>query len=90
MAMRIDEFIWPDERIEHIARHGINPMNKSKLPKIDSLQELAEFWDKHDLTDFDGELEEVAEPVFMRGGSMTVPLEASEAEFMSPGGADQP
>ena len=23
--MRIDEFIWPDERIEHIARHGVTP-----------------------------------------------------------------
>jgi len=23
--MRIDEFIWPDDRIEHIARHGISP-----------------------------------------------------------------
>ena len=23
--MRIDEFIWPEERIEHITRHGITP-----------------------------------------------------------------
>ena len=23
--MRIDEFIWPEERIEHIARHGVTP-----------------------------------------------------------------
>ena len=23
--MRIDEIIWPEERIEHIARHGITP-----------------------------------------------------------------
>ena len=42
-------------------------MKKSKLPKTDSIQELAEFWDTHDLTDFEEELEEVAEPVFMRG-----------------------
>jgi uncharacterized protein len=23
--MRIDRFIWPKERIEHIARHGVTP-----------------------------------------------------------------
>jgi hypothetical protein len=23
--MRIDEIIWPEERIEHIARHGVTP-----------------------------------------------------------------
>jgi uncharacterized DUF497 family protein len=23
--MRINRFIWPDERIEHIARHGVTP-----------------------------------------------------------------
>jgi hypothetical protein len=23
--MRIREFVWPDERIEHIARHGVTP-----------------------------------------------------------------
>jgi hypothetical protein len=38
-------------------------MKKSKLPKTDSIQGLAEFWDSHDLTEFEDELEEVAEPV---------------------------
>ncbi len=42
-------------------------MKESKLPKTDSIQELAEFWDTHDLTDFEDELEEVIEPVFVRG-----------------------
>ena len=23
--MRIDDFIWPEEQIEHIARHGVTP-----------------------------------------------------------------
>ena len=23
--MRIDAFIWPEERVEHIARHGVTP-----------------------------------------------------------------
>jgi hypothetical protein len=37
------------------------------LPKNDSIEELAEFWDTHDLTDFENELEEVAESVFRKG-----------------------
>ena len=55
-------------------------MKKSKLPTTDSIQELAEFWDTHDLTDFEDQLEEVAEPVFVRGAAVKVPLELREAE----------
>ena len=55
-------------------------MKKSKLPKTDSIQELAEFWDTHDLTDFEDGLEEVAEPVFVRVAAIKVPLESREAE----------
>jgi hypothetical protein len=36
----------------------------SKLPRFDSIDELARFWDTHDLTEFEDELEEVEEPVF--------------------------
>ena len=53
-------------------------MKKSKLPKTDSIQELAEFWDTHDSTDFEDELEEVAEPIFVRGGAIKVPLESRD------------
>jgi hypothetical protein len=56
------------------------PMKKSRLPKTDSIKKLAEFWDSHDLTDFQDELEEVAEPVFVRRTAIKVPLEAHEAE----------
>lgn len=49
---------------------------KSKLPKINSIQELAKFWDSHDLTDFEGELEEVSEPVFARSDEIRVPLDS--------------
>jgi hypothetical protein len=31
-------------------------MKKSKLTKIDSIYKLAEFWDTHELTDFEDEL----------------------------------
>jgi hypothetical protein len=55
-------------------------MKKSKLPKTDSIEKLAEFWDTHDLTDFEDEMEEVSEPVFVRGTAVKVPLESREAE----------
>jgi hypothetical protein len=32
---------------------------------------LSEFWDSHDLTDFEDELEEAAEPVFVRSTAIT-------------------
>ena len=48
-------------------------MKKPKLPKTGSIQKLAEFWDSHDLTDFEDELQEVAEPVFVRGPGPSQP-----------------
>ncbi len=41
-------------------------MRAKKLPNTDSIQELAKFWDTHDLTNFVQGLEEVGEPVFSR------------------------
>lgn len=55
-------------------------MKKSKLPSTDSIQELAEFWDSHDLTDFENELEEVTEPVFARRVGIKVALEPGEVD----------
>ena len=55
-------------------------MKKSRLPRTDSIKKLAEFWDSHDLTDFQDELEEVPEPVFVRSAAIKVPLEPHEAE----------
>lgn len=54
-------------------------MNTIKLLQTDSIQELAQFWDTHDLTDFADELEEVAEPVFTQGTVVNVHLSATEA-----------
>jgi hypothetical protein len=57
------------------------PMKKKpRLPKTDSIKLLAEFWDSHDLTDFDEELEEVTEPVFVHSTAIKVPLEEREAK----------
>jgi hypothetical protein len=46
-------------------------MNKQRIPQADSIQELAEFWDTHDVTDFEDELEEVTESVFVRAAGTT-------------------
>jgi aryl-alcohol dehydrogenase-like predicted oxidoreductase len=43
---------------------------------------LSEFWDSHDLTDFEDELEEAADPVFVRSTAFKVPLEVHEAEAL--------
>ena len=53
-----------------------------KLPNTDSIRELAEFWDTHEVTDFADQLQEVPEPVFGRreGASVTVPLSESERD----------
>ncbi len=37
-----------------------------KIPETDSIRELADFWDSHEVTAFDDQLVEVAEPVFVR------------------------
>ena len=39
-------------------------MSDDRIPSTDSISELARFWDTHDSTDFDAELEVVDEPVF--------------------------
>lgn len=55
-------------------------MNNQKLPQTDSIQELATFWDTHDLTDFENDLEEVTEPIFASRTAIRLDLESSEAE----------
>ena len=57
-------------------------MKTPKVPATDSIQELARFWDTHDLADFDDELEEVHESIFERRAeeTVTIPLPAAEVE----------
>jgi hypothetical protein len=52
------------------------PMSTSRLPQTDSIQELANFWDTHDVTEFEAELEEVGERVFERDTDITIHLPA--------------
>jgi hypothetical protein len=53
-----------------------------RIPTTDSIQELADFWDTHSVTDFDDQIEEVSEPVFGRqlANTVRVPLSAEERQ----------
>jgi predicted HicB family RNase H-like nuclease len=53
-----------------------------KIPQNDSIEKLARFWDTHDLTEFEEQLEDVGEPVFEResSGVIAVRLHPQEAE----------
>ena len=51
---------------------------KQHLPTTDSIKELAAFWEHHDITDFEEDLEEVSEPVFQRPHVVRVPLTEAE------------
>lgn len=55
-------------------------MKQTRIPQTDSIEELAKFWDTHDLTDFEDELEEVTEPLFARHGT-TVAIDLPAKEF---------
>jgi len=57
-------------------------MKARKIPQIDSIEELARFWDTHDLTELEDQLEEVGEPVFECESRtvITVRLRPQEAE----------
>ena len=58
-------------------------MNTTDIPQTDSIQELASFWDTHDLTDFEDQLEQVSEPVFDRPAVVKVKLEPDEIEALN-------
>ena len=59
-------------------------MRRQELPNTDSIEELAKFWDTHDLTDFEGDLGEAGEPVFVRekGSSLSIDLQPTEARHL--------
>ncbi|NER21426.1 MAG: hypothetical protein F6J96_12100 [Symploca sp. SIO1C2] len=53
-------------------------MSIQNIPQTDSIQELAEFWDTHDLTDFEQQLEEVTEPIFEGKAVVQIYLQPQE------------
>jgi hypothetical protein len=58
---------------------------KERLPQIDSIEGMAKFWDTHDLTDFEDDLEEMRHKVFVqrKGAVLTVSLRASEIRLLN-------
>src|SRR5437868_2529244 len=80
--MQIREFVH--------TRHegqGVSEMEErittNKAPKTDSIEELAKFWDEHDLTDFKESLVEVQAPVFKRGADASIEIRLTATEAMA-------
>lgn len=59
-------------------------MKATNIPNTDSISELATFWNTHDLTDFEDELEDVHEAVFERPPeeTVTIHLPAGDVEVV--------
>ena len=57
-------------------------MSNEQLPQTDSIDELAKFWDTHDLTDFEDQMEEVDEVVFDRETAIRFQLRSDEAKSL--------
>ena len=59
-------------------------MKSQRIPETDSIDELARFWDTHDLTDFEDQLEKVRKPVFARrdGATLAIALHPHEAQVL--------
>ena len=51
------------ERAHNIGGEILKGLRKKKKGEV---EELARFWDTHEITEFEGQLEEVAEPVFQK------------------------
>lgn len=51
------------------------------IPQTDSIEELAHFWDTHDVIDFADELEEVTTPVFERMHEATIQVRLQPEEL---------
>lgn len=56
-------------------------MKISRLPETDSIGELARFWDTHDVTDFEDQLEEAPAPVFRRRTEVGVSVRLAPEEI---------
>ena len=57
-------------------------MSEKRLPQTDSIQELARFWDSHDLMDYEDSLEEAGEPVFDRATTVQFRLLPEEVDAL--------
>ena len=55
-------------------------MKARKIPESDSVEELARFWDTHDLTDFEDLLENVPKRVFEHKPETVIPVRLRRQE----------
>ncbi len=58
-------------------------MKSKRIPGTDSIEELARFWDSHDVTELEDQLEEVREPVFQGQPSVSFRIRLSPEELES-------
>lgn len=58
-------------------------MISNRIPEPEGIQALADFWDSHDITDFEDELEEVTKPVIQREAVVTLHLATTEAQAVT-------
>lgn len=51
------------------------------IPEFDTFQDMAQFWDTHEITDFEAQLQEVREPIFdhLNQRSLIIHLDSSRA-----------
>lgn len=62
------------------------PATQSRIPRFATVEEEAEFWDTHDITEFDDELETVTDARFIglkRDGTLLLWLEPEAAATLS-------
>jgi len=50
------------------------------IPATDSIKEIEQFWDTHDLTDYEDQLEEIADTVFESKNTIRIDLGVDDAE----------
>jgi hypothetical protein len=58
-------------------------MRKNRIPNFKTIDEMAEFWDTHDTTDFEEEFEIVGSPFLQGSNSLSVSLKPDEAKAVA-------
>ncbi|MBM3145281.1 MAG: hypothetical protein FJ010_09985 [Chloroflexi bacterium] len=55
----------------------------NRIPQFSSLEEMEAFWQANSPLDFEDELEEIVEPVFVRANTIEVILQPQEIESVT-------
>ena len=54
---------------------------KVKIPEFKTIEEMARFWDSHDITDFEDQLTEVKEPIFQKMKSRIISFKLDSEQY---------